>query len=551
MQINVYDDIYNEMSNEIVDESQNNIYTELQNETIEYIDSDDCDIESLNINTSDIKFMFEYYHFLSNICSRRLHKPQCIKRVINIIKHTYDKIDYNSDPYTYVYDELNKLIDLYYEMTDYGDYIYYNVLDEYEKEIKRQHIKSRIEKLQNISLEEYVYNMRCIINSPIYNDVMWYVELETMGKIREEILYKIKKSHCEKSINEILNKYNPRKYIDEFIEKYNEVIHTSIKEPLRENLIKIYEMLKCYAKTMNILISLIYSFIEVLRNKSLCHILFPFIDCMIINYNLISEGFISGKRDLLILLQSMNLYVMRNSFNVLGMSIHRYTYMHLFILFKNINIDYLHRYVFDYMVHNEKYLKGTYFENVFDLYEYRKLMDEELYYNKEFIDKIITMMYNDICKDEHIINKILTCAPDNVLSEYIRNDDIGNYISYITQHNMNKNINIPLSVFDVVNYENIKRYYEYNICTNEVYISANKYAAYCGSYEIFKYTFNQNVFLNLMMNAIHGRNYEIIHFVEENCIRTISHKPVFDLLVSEALLDGYSEIAEYIKNMTP
>ncbi|KAK8850281.1 hypothetical protein M9Y10_018410 [Tritrichomonas musculus] len=119
---------------------------------------------------------------------------------------------------------------------------------------------------------------------------------------------------------------------------------------------------------------------------------------------------------------------------------------------------------------------------------------------------------------------------DSYICQLIRKDSVVEFISYVNKIHFRLNSNIEQSIFET------------NQFLNENKISLIDYAAFFGSICIFKYLFINKVRINpdLKFCAIHGRNPEIIHFLEENKIiqNEIS-------LIFESIKCHHNELANY------
>lgn len=123
---------------------------------------------------------------------------------------------------------------------------------------------------------------------------------------------------------------------------------------------------------------------------------------------------------------------------------------------------------------------------------------------------------------------------DGKLSKMIRNDLIDDFTSLVSQSNLDLNSKIEKSLFNPI----------YND-SNEP--SLIEYAAYCGSHNIFKYLLmnDARISKNIFWFAIHGRNYDIIHLIENQ--QNIISDDFFIECYNEAIKCHFNEIAVYIE----
>ena len=125
---------------------------------------------------------------------------------------------------------------------------------------------------------------------------------------------------------------------------------------------------------------------------------------------------------------------------------------------------------------------------------------------------------------------------DSYICQLIRNDSIEDFVSYVNRNNFSLSNTIKPSIFET-NPFLIKQ-------ENQTLI---EYAAFFGSIQIFQYLRFNNVRLkpSLWLYAIHGKNGEIIHLLEENDVK------LTDLLCTEcyeeAIKCHHNDIANYFK----
>ena len=138
---------------------------------------------------------------------------------------------------------------------------------------------------------------------------------------------------------------------------------------------------------------------------------------------------------------------------------------------------------------------------------------------------------------------------DTFIAQVIRKDEIEDFVSYVTQSNLNLDSNIPFSSF------------ESNPLLNGKDLSLIEYATFCGSIQIFQYLRLNNIKLkpSLWIYAIHSDNSDIIHLLEENEVvpEDKSYKECFyesvkchNINLSNYFLNNYfnnenNEICEY------
>ena len=193
------------------------------------------------------------------------------------------------------------------------------------------------------------------------------------------------------------------------------------------------------------------------------------------------------------------------------------------------------------------------YKNLF-FYLHFKLLNDEKQYKKieEEIEKEFGLGIETFQK------YCLRGENESYLCQLIRQDSINDFISYVSKHEIELDSN--------VNYSNFE--------TN-TFLKANdakliEYAAFFGSIQIFKYLLMNKVSIQpiLYQFAVHGKNSEIIHIVEEQVYKFKKESPIYrkkgkynkyifeernsnEFDPIDALFESvkcfHNEIAEYIK----
>lgn len=135
--------------------------------------------------------------------------------------------------------------------------------------------------------------------------------------------------------------------------------------------------------------------------------------------------------------------------------------------------------------------------------------------------------------DEQFDHKQKQGENSNTICELIRNDSIDDFILYQNLKNVSIDSKINDSIFETNRF----------LIENETNLI--QYAAFYGSFRIFKYLLLNKACVDshLWLFAIHGRNYEIIHLLEEKCV-----KCPFKSAVSESIKCHHNEMADYLLN---
>ena len=120
----------------------------------------------------------------------------------------------------------------------------------------------------------------------------------------------------------------------------------------------------------------------------------------------------------------------------------------------------------------------------------------------------------------------------------IRADSIDDFIIYVNRYNISLSSTINSSIFE----------------TNSFLLKNKKttlieYAAFFGSIQIFQYLRLNNVILSkrLWLYSIHGKNWELIHLLEECRVRP--ENGTFIKCLQESIKCHHNDIANYINDV--
>ena len=174
-----------------------------------------------------------------------------------------------------------------------------------------------------------------------------------------------------------------------------------------------------------------------------------------------------------------------------------------------------------YVIKKTKYFKLNYPHFFYN--EFRSFFDEKLRAD-------IESSLENICNYEE---KRLIGENDHYICELIRNDSINEFISFINSNNISDVIETSI--------------FETNLFLLDKNPSLIEYSAFYGSINIFKYLYlmNFNIFPSIWFYAIHGKNNEIIHFLEEKRIDP-PFGSFYEVFI-ESIKCHHNEIAEYIE----
>ena len=168
---------------------------------------------------------------------------------------------------------------------------------------------------------------------------------------------------------------------------------------------------------------------------------------------------------------------------------------------------------------------------------------KEKKYPKFFFQEIKSLvneqLYQEYCFEEDLdifeIKREIG-ENDSLICEFIRKDSVVDFISYVNSTNYSLNNNIDESIFE----------------TNDFLINKTpsliEYATFYGSIQIFRYLINNNVKMtpSLWLFAIHGRNPDIIHLLEENHVKP--NDDSFKECLIESIKCHHNELTNYIEN---
>lgn len=124
---------------------------------------------------------------------------------------------------------------------------------------------------------------------------------------------------------------------------------------------------------------------------------------------------------------------------------------------------------------------------------------------------------------------------DSYICSLIRNDQVVDFITYLEKTNTSPSSDIKISIYETNQF----------LLNNAKRTSLIEYSAYFGAQQIFAYLCKRNVKMesNIWSYAIHGKNADLIHLLEENHVETFGNS--FQYLVVEAIKCHHNEIADY------
>ena len=163
-------------------------------------------------------------------------------------------------------------------------------------------------------------------------------------------------------------------------------------------------------------------------------------------------------------------------------------------------------------------------------------LQETIISSDELNSNEIMSLFNEENKLFQMNDKINEGENDHYICQIIRKDLIDDFISYINQNNIPLSSQIESSIFET------------NLFLINKTPSLIEYSSFFGSIRIFKYLIVNGINLTseLLVFAIHGRNPEIIHHLEDNNIQVTDK--IYNECLNEAIKCHHNEIADYILN---
>lgn len=159
----------------------------------------------------------------------------------------------------------------------------------------------------------------------------------------------------------------------------------------------------------------------------------------------------------------------------------------------------------------------------------------------EFFYPEIKNFINEKQKEE-----ILKNLDENILNDFDLKRKEGENDKYICKLNRNDSVEEFIALYNKLNYSTDKMI-ETSIFETNDYLqkthTLSEYSAFFGSYEIFLFLYMNGIELNqsIWFYAIHGKNPNIIHFLEENHIEPES----YSLCFFESIKCHHDDLANY------
>ncbi|KAK8847256.1 hypothetical protein M9Y10_019842 [Tritrichomonas musculus] len=149
-------------------------------------------------------------------------------------------------------------------------------------------------------------------------------------------------------------------------------------------------------------------------------------------------------------------------------------------------------------------------------------------------DGFIKMMMKEV--EEDFYEKRREGENDDFLCQLIRLNKIKDFITFVEQTNISLDNIIKNSIFETSQV----------LIDNDSYVSLINYAAFFGSNDIIKYMIMKGAKLTseMWIYAIHGRNAEMIRYLEENHISPPDNK--YDQILEESIKCHHNDVSNYI-----
>lgn len=181
--------------------------------------------------------------------------------------------------------------------------------------------------------------------------------------------------------------------------------------------------------------------------------------------------------------------------------------------------------IYNFMLHND-YL--AYFYK-----EIKSSMSEKM--QKNLISK-----HPEILDEKAYEMKRLIGENDSHICQLIRNDSIDEFVQFVTQANLNTQSHIKYSIFETNSF-----------LLKKLKVSLIKYAAFCGSVNIFQYLKmnGAKVKPSLLLFAIHSNSTEMISIIES--LFPENSTEFYHLCLKEAAKCHHNNVATHILNNLP
>ena len=183
--------------------------------------------------------------------------------------------------------------------------------------------------------------------------------------------------------------------------------------------------------------------------------------------------------------------------------------LEIFLIFKKNKRILYFLYKEQIIIPNKTILTNT--KNSYSFYAYF-YPEFKKFYNEKSKQQIASE-YSEIFNLKEFEEKRMIGENDHYVCELIRNDSIDDFISFVNRTNLSLSSNVEPSV------------YETNSLLIKKETSLIEYSAFYGSIQIFRFLLLNNVKIktDTWLFAIHGKNPEIIHILEENQIKPPSN----------------------------
>ncbi|KAK8838677.1 hypothetical protein M9Y10_032714 [Tritrichomonas musculus] len=179
---------------------------------------------------------------------------------------------------------------------------------------------------------------------------------------------------------------------------------------------------------------------------------------------------------------------------------------------------------------NKRYVRAKYLEYFYP--EFEPYIEENI---KKFISDQIPELNEKASRDEFDIKRE-SGENDSYICQLIQKDSVVDFITYIEKTKISPNSTVQPSI------------YETNLFLIDKNPTLIEYSAFYGSIQIFKYLYQKNLELDhsIWLYAIHGKNAEIIRFLEEHEKEALQVS--YPYLIIESIKCHHNDITDYFRD---
>ncbi|KAK8838525.1 response to abiotic stimulus [Tritrichomonas musculus] len=194
-----------------------------------------------------------------------------------------------------------------------------------------------------------------------------------------------------------------------------------------------------------------------------------------------------------------------------------------------LNLFTFNQSIIDILVNQNKYKEESYIE--YFLPEIQSFLP--IFLKKEYKSNVKELNDNNL----DLFNKNRKLGEnDSYICSLIRNDQVVDFITYVEKTNIDPSSDIEKSIYETNPF-----------LMNKNSVTLIEYSAFFGAHDIFKYLLKKGVMLtsSIWLYAIHGKNSDLIHFLEEEKVKTECES--YQYLIIEAIKCHHNDIASYLQ----